>query len=763
MCSLDFKCTEAILKVACSIINMDVAELWCVRKIDSADGVALRFLQLHTNPQYDDRHGVLVGPEQGTEEKMHCFSPILCRSVCDGGQIVWANSNMERGLTGDLPLNTASAMPLFNVDGELIIAVFFAVATIPLSLSVVEFLSALPSTICAQSKTFLPVSDKSVTIANTEQFFGLWDLNELMRKYYRNISFHLLPMEKIQTFYDIQERDFLEKLLINYKEVAATKWDTTEDPFANLCPFDDSVEKWIQPSTTPHEVSSSSPGFISPLDFQHCAPPPGLSPTERKRAITKRLIDSLSSYRNHHQRFHQFTLGVLGCTEFDSAEIWFQNAEGLLCVAAALRAEKESLSPWLKACKDIQLKVGEGVPGIVMASHQPFWDFKYDDNKELPRAELAKKCGIKTAFGVPLQGRGGPIGALVFYSTKSMEPEPLISAMITKGALILCAASLDQSLVNTFGVESILTTPGSTLSSWVRENKFRGPAKSSPSSRYVPKILPPPIVHVELMGSSRHRQCSRELGYREYGTRSASTSSVGLGNLDSHGSIPPSSSTGSLSSMNSAGVISKFNEKGQRLCRNESCDNICIKRSPYCVNHSGTRYCHYPGCTKCAQGSTKFCIGHGGGRRCTYPGCNKGARDKLFCAAHGGGKRCTFAGCTKSAVGGSKLCTAHGGGKRCRAPGCEKASQSGTMYCVRHGGGRKCKEVSCVKVARGRTDFCAVHSTLLIPEHEHAEHKAPARDLSHSVSTTSKRDVPQADEWGQFDDISETTKRLKKK
>lgn len=149
-----------------------------------------------------------------------------------------------------------------------------------------------------------------------------------------------------------------------------------------------------------------------------------------------------------------------------------------------------------------------------------------------------------------------------------------------------------------------------------------------------------------------------------------------------------------------------------KVCRVQGCEEPCVARRPYCMQHNGNRLCEHAGCEKCAQGSTRFCIAHGGGRRCTFPGCDKGARDKFFCAAHGGGKRCKADGCNKSAVGGSSLCTAHGGGRRCSVEGCDKSAQSSTKFCVKHGGGKKCAHEDCEKVARGRTQYCAAVSTI---------------------------------------------------
>lgn len=88
----------AYLRSACSVLDFEIGELWCARKIPGEEP-QLNFIQLYTSPTYDDFHSLLVRPSHspvklsGEDERNHRFSPILCRGVCDGGKIVWVTKH----------------------------------------------------------------------------------------------------------------------------------------------------------------------------------------------------------------------------------------------------------------------------------------------------------------------------------------------------------------------------------------------------------------------------------------------------------------------------------------------------------------------------------------------------------------------------------------------------------------------------------------------------------------------------------------------
>lgn len=203
---------EAYLRSACSVLQFDIGELWTVRE-NPGQAPSLHFIQLYTNPTYEDFHKILIRPQKvpdGQDADRHQFSPIICRGVCDGGQIVWATTKLSKGLIGrnDLPLNTAVGMPICSVGMDLCILVLFAVKPIQMTANAVEFLTCISRAATEKGKSgFLPSSISSmVTYAKTEQFVGVWDMLELLAAYINDVDFRLLPIDNLQDFFDHQEQ-----------------------------------------------------------------------------------------------------------------------------------------------------------------------------------------------------------------------------------------------------------------------------------------------------------------------------------------------------------------------------------------------------------------------------------------------------------------------------------------------------------------------------------------------------------------------------
>ena len=159
---------EAYLRSACSVLNFDVGELWTVRE-NPGKAPSLHFIQLYTSPLYEDFHNILIRPSkvqaEADDEQTHQFSPIICRGVCDGGQIVWANTKLSNGLIGrnDLPLNTAVGVPICSVGMDLCILVLFAVESIQMTTSAIDFFTSIARAASEQGNAaFLPSSISSI-------------------------------------------------------------------------------------------------------------------------------------------------------------------------------------------------------------------------------------------------------------------------------------------------------------------------------------------------------------------------------------------------------------------------------------------------------------------------------------------------------------------------------------------------------------------------------------------------------------------------
>ena len=202
---------EGYLRSACSVLNFDIGELWTVRE-NPGQAPTLSFIQLYTSPTYEDFHKLLIRPKKvadGLDEERHKFSPVIVRGVCEGGQIVWANTKWSKlGVLGhnDLPLNTAVGMPICSVGMDLCVLVLFAVDSVQMTTNAVEFLSCIARAASERGKVFLPSSiGGMVTCARTDHLVGIWDMYELLSTYMDDVDFRLLPIEKLQDFCAYQE------------------------------------------------------------------------------------------------------------------------------------------------------------------------------------------------------------------------------------------------------------------------------------------------------------------------------------------------------------------------------------------------------------------------------------------------------------------------------------------------------------------------------------------------------------------------------
>lgn len=66
---------------------------------------------------------------------------------------------------------------------------------------------------------------------------------------------------------------------------------------------------------------------------------------------------------------------------------------------------------------------GEGLPGRVWASLQPEWDADLSASANFPRAESARKAGLRSGLAVPVVAAGELFAVLEFFSSRAEIPE----------------------------------------------------------------------------------------------------------------------------------------------------------------------------------------------------------------------------------------------------------------------------------------------------------------------------------------------------
>jgi len=117
-------------------------------------------------------------------------------------------------------------MPICSVGMDLCILVLYAVDSIAMTSNAVEFLTCIARAATERDKGFLSSSMSSmVTSAKTEQYVGIWDMQELLKKYSKDVEFRLLPMDKLQNFYDYQEFYSLMELFGDFRDSRDSECD----------------------------------------------------------------------------------------------------------------------------------------------------------------------------------------------------------------------------------------------------------------------------------------------------------------------------------------------------------------------------------------------------------------------------------------------------------------------------------------------------------------------------------------------------------
>ncbi|MGH3016737.1 MAG: PAS domain S-box protein, partial [Gaiellaceae bacterium] len=85
----------------------------------------------------------------------------------------------------------------------------------------------------------------------------------------------------------------------------------------------------------------------------------------------------------------------------------------------------------------LALAPGEGLPGRVVASGQPAWIVDAPADANFPRAEVARRGGLRAGFGFPLRSPRGVLGVMEFFSRDLREPDQrLLATMSALGSQV---------------------------------------------------------------------------------------------------------------------------------------------------------------------------------------------------------------------------------------------------------------------------------------------------------------------------------------
>jgi PAS domain S-box-containing protein len=82
-------------------------------------------------------------------------------------------------------------------------------------------------------------------------------------------------------------------------------------------------------------------------------------------------------------------------------------------------------------CHGQRLKKGEGLIGEVWADRDAVWVTEFIEQERYPRAPIAERAGLRSAFAFPITCGGAVVGAMEFFSNRSRDPEPALMPVMT--------------------------------------------------------------------------------------------------------------------------------------------------------------------------------------------------------------------------------------------------------------------------------------------------------------------------------------------
>ncbi|HEX8254494.1 MAG TPA: PAS domain S-box protein, partial [Thermoanaerobaculia bacterium] len=156
---------------------------------------------------------------------------------------------------------------------------------------------------------------------------------------------------------------------------------------------------------------------------------------ERRLAAQLALTNLLTAEQPFEVTAREVMRTVCESLGWDIGALWELRDEKLMCVEH-WRAPDIDADAANDLCKG-EMKRGVGLLGGVWEKREAIWAPDFRDPNRYPRAAVATRAGIRSAFAFPIIAGGTFIGAMEFFSRAPREPEQaLIPAMTLIGAQI---------------------------------------------------------------------------------------------------------------------------------------------------------------------------------------------------------------------------------------------------------------------------------------------------------------------------------------
>jgi PAS domain S-box-containing protein len=164
--------------------------------------------------------------------------------------------------------------------------------------------------------------------------------------------------------------------------------------------------------------------------------------TEAQLLLYQSLTGAINDAKNLNCALEVTLSQVCETTGWEYGEVWIPSANGgeIKCSAVGYN-RLAKLKLFRRISEGLAFPPGVGIPGRVWASKQPEWnqDISTQPLSWSSRANMAKECGIKAGFGIPILANDQVLAVLVFFTVERRAEDPTLVRLVSSVALQLGA------------------------------------------------------------------------------------------------------------------------------------------------------------------------------------------------------------------------------------------------------------------------------------------------------------------------------------
>lgn len=152
---------------------------------------------------------------------------------------------------------------------------------------------------------------------------------------------------------------------------------------------------------------------------------------KRLRSSEAAIVKTLASSDTPHDACANVIEILCESLGYDYGEFWIVNPDlNLLYNIGSWQNNKKSILDIKKLSSKFTFAPGDDIPGRVWQNGKALWINNLKDDSAVPRAPIAIKDGLLTAFGFPIQVTGEVLGVIDFFSRKMIKPDRTLTEML---------------------------------------------------------------------------------------------------------------------------------------------------------------------------------------------------------------------------------------------------------------------------------------------------------------------------------------------